>query len=83
MVSFLKQHQVSIDGPHTRGLDPYVVFVGAFLKQTVNDARSPHADLREPAQAFLLDLASVGPWIELTGGEAEQVQRALCRAAGL
>jgi hypothetical protein len=38
-----------------RSLDPYVVFVGSFLRQVVADVRSETESVQREAQAFLLD----------------------------
>jgi hypothetical protein len=73
--------------PQERTLDPYVSFVGAFLRQVVTDARStPKStgdwtedtggwteDRRREAQAFLLDPHRLAPWIELTGADVDKM----------
>jgi len=83
--------------PQERTLDPYVVFVGAFLRHVVTDAlRTPKGtgdgteatgdrteDRRREAQAFLLDPHRLAPWIELTGADVDKMQGVLLRAAGL
>jgi hypothetical protein len=80
-----------------RRLDPYVSFVGAFLRQVVTDALDTHkstgdwtegtggstANRQREAQAFLLDLNRLAPWVELTGADVDKVQGMLLRAAGL
>jgi hypothetical protein len=83
--------------PQERTLDPYVSFVGAFLRQVVTDALSTPKgtgdwtedtgdrteDRRREAQAFLLDPNRLAPWIELTGADVDKMQGVLLRAAGL
>ena len=76
--------------PQERTLDPYVSFVGAFLRQVVTDALSTPKgtgdwteDRRREAQAFLLDPNRLAPWIELTGAAVDKMQGALLCAAGL
>jgi hypothetical protein len=64
-------------------LDPYVVFVGSFLRQVVTDVRSETESVQREAQAFLLDLNRLAPWIELMGADADKMQGVLLRAAGL
>ena len=78
-------------------LDPYVAFVGAFLRQVVTDARSTPKSTgdwtedsggwteghRREAQVFLLDLHRLAPWVELTGADVDKMQGVLLRAAGL
>jgi hypothetical protein len=80
-----------------RPLDPYVSFVGVFLRQVITDARSTpqgsddwtdnngsgakHA--QREAQAFLLDLNRLAPWVELTGADVDKMQNVLLHAAGL
>ncbi len=79
------KHQPSED-PCTlwaRALDPYVCFVGAFLRQVVADVSSDIEQVQRDAQAFLLDGHRLAPWIELTGADIEKMQGALLRAAGL
>ena len=85
------------EDPRQRTLDPYVSFVGVFLRQVVTDARSTPKgtgdwtedpgggteDRRREAQAFLLDPHRLAPWIELTGADADKMQGVLLRAAGL
>ena len=66
-----------------RSLDPYVCFVGAFLRQVVTDARSETESVQREAQVFLLDVHSLALWIELTGGDVVKMQGVLLRAAGL
>jgi hypothetical protein len=83
--------------PREHLLDPYVSFVGAFLRQVVTDAHRP---IKEPsdwtedtgrgtqgvqydAQAFLLDRNRLAPWIELTGADVDKMQGVLLQAAGL
>src|SRR6266436_276903 len=83
--------------PWERRLDPYVFFVGAFLRQVVTDALSTPKGTgdwtedpggwtegrRREAQAFLLDPNRLAPWIELTGADVDKMQGVLLRAAGL
>ena len=83
--------------PQERPLDPYVLFVGAFLRQVVTDARSTPkrtGDWTEDAgraaeghhreaQAFLLDATRLAPWVELTGADVDKIQGVLLHAAGL
>src|SRR5439155_16297385 len=80
-----------------RALDPYVSFVGVFLRQVITDALSTpkgsddwtdnngsgakHA--QREAQAFLLDLNRLAPWVELTGADVDKMQHVLLHAAGL
>ena len=64
-------------------LDPYVCFVGAFLRQVVTDAGSETESVQHEAQAFLLDPNRLAPWIELTGADVDKIQGMLLRAAGL
>jgi hypothetical protein len=78
-------------------LDPYVAFVGAFLRHVVTDALSTPKGTgdwtedtgswtegrRREAQAFLLDPHRLAPWIELTGADVDKMQGMLLRAAGL
>ena len=78
------------EDPRPRTLDPYVSFVGVFLRQVVTDARSTPKGTgdwtegrRGDAQAFLLDRNRLAPWIELTGADADKMQEVLLRAAGL
>ncbi len=66
-----------------RALDPYVCFVGAFLRQVVTDAGSETESVQRDAQAFLWDVHRLAPWIELTGADVDKMQGALLRAAGL
>jgi len=66
-----------------RALDPYVCFVGAFLRQVVTDAGSETESVQRDAQAFLWDVHRLAPWIELTGADVAKMQGALLRAAGL
>ena len=80
-----------------RALDPYVSFVGVFLRQVITDARStPKGSddwtenngsgakhVQREAQAFLLDLNRLAPWIELTGADVDKMQGVLLHAAGL
>ena len=80
-----------------RLLDPYVTFVGAFLRQVVTDARSTPQSPRDwtedtgrgsqsiqrEAQAFLLDSNRLAPWVELTGADVDKMQGILLHAAGL
>ena len=83
--------------PGERTLDPYVAFVAAFLRQVVTDALVTHkgsghwtentggwtAGCQREAQAFLLDLHRLAPWVELTGADVDKMQGVLLRAAGL
>jgi hypothetical protein len=83
--------------PRERLLDPYVAFVGAFLRQVVTDARStPQGpsdwtedtgrgtqNIQRDAQAFLLDPNRLAPWVELTGADVDKMQGVLLHAAGL
>ena len=85
------------DDTGERRLDPYVFFVGAFLRQVVTDALSTPKGTgdwtedpggwtegrRREAQAFLLDPNRLAPWIELTGADVDKMQGVLLRAAGL
>ena len=85
------------EDPRQRTLDPYVSFVGVFLRQVVTDALSTPKgtgdwtedtgggteDRRREAQAFLLDPHRLAPWIELTGADVDKMQGVLLRAAGL
>jgi hypothetical protein len=78
------------EDPRQRTLDPYVSFVGVFLRQVVTDALSTPKgtgdwteDRRCEAQAFLLDPNRLAPWIELTGADVDKMQGVLLRAAGL
>ena len=73
-----------------RRLDPYVAFVGAFLRQVVTDASGHNEDtsgwtegVQREAQAFLLDQNRLAPWVELTGADVDKMQGVLLRAAGL
>src|SRR3989442_13502105 len=80
---------------HAHG--PYLCFVAAFLRQAVTDARSTPkgtghstentdggtAGHQREAQAFLLDVNRLAPWVELTGADADTMQRVLLHAAGL
>jgi len=66
-----------------RSLDPYVCFVGAFLRQVVTDADSETASVQREAQAFLLDVNRLAMWIELTGADVVKMQEVLLQAAGL
>jgi hypothetical protein len=79
------KHQPSADPCFlwARSLDPYVCFIGAFLRQVVADARSDIEQVQRDAEAFLLDSRRLAPWIELTGADIEKMQGALLRAAGL
>ena len=45
-----------------RSLDPYVCFVGAFLRQVVADVSSDIEQVQRDAQAFLLDGHRLAPW---------------------
>jgi len=83
--------------PQEHLLDPYVSFVGAFLRQVVTDARRPTQVLSDwtedtgrgtqgaqrDAQAFLLDRNRLASWIELTGADVDKMQGVLLQAAGL
>jgi len=76
--------------PCERRLDPYVFFVGAFLRQVVTDALSTPKGTgdwtegrRREAQEFLLDPNRLAPWIELTGADVVKMQGVLLQAAGL
>ena len=83
--------------PREHLLDPYVSFVGAFLRQVVTDAKRPIKDpsdwtedtgrgmqgVQRDAQAFLLDRNRLALWIELTGADVDKMQGALLQAAGL
>jgi hypothetical protein len=85
------------DDTRQRTLDPYVSFVGVFLRQVVIDALSTPKGTgdwtedtggwtegrRREAQAFLLDPNRLAPWIELTGADVDKIQGILLRAAGL
>jgi hypothetical protein len=85
------------DDPRQHTLDPYVSFVGVFLRQVVTDALSTPKGTgdwtedtggwtegrRREAQAFLLDPHRLAPWIELTGADVDKMQGVLLRAAGL
>ncbi len=85
------------EDPQQRTLDPYVSFVGVFLRQVVTDALSTPKGTgdwtedtggwtegrRREAQAFLLDPHRLAPWIELTGADVDKMQGVLLRAAGL
>ena len=85
------------DEPRQRTLDPYVSFVGVFLRHVVTDALSTPKgtsdwteatgdrteDRRREAQEFLLDPNRLAPWIELTGADVDKMQGVLLRAAGL
>jgi hypothetical protein len=79
------KHQPSADPCFlwARSLDPYVCFIGAFLRQVVTDASSETESVQRDAQAFLLDVHRLAPWIELTGADMDKMQGALLRAAGL
>jgi hypothetical protein len=66
-----------------RSLDPYVCFVGAFLRQVVTDTSSETESVQREAQAFLLDRNRLAPWVELTGADVDKIQGMLLRAAGL
>jgi|SRR5713101_6812996 len=80
-----------------RALDPYVYFVGVFLRQVVTDARSTPQGTghwtedngtgtttrQREAQEFLLDPNRLAPWVELTGADVDKMQGMLLRAAGL
>ena len=83
--------------PQEHLLDPYVSFVGAFLRQAVTDAQRPIKDpidwtedsgrglqgVQRDAQAFLLDRNRLASWIELTGADVDKMQGVLLQAAGL
>jgi hypothetical protein len=83
--------------PQERPLDPYILFVGAFLRQVITDARSTPqrtsdwtedagrgaAEHHREAQAFLLDAPRLAPWIELTDADVDKLQEVLLHAAGL
>jgi len=85
------------EDPRQHTLDPYVSFVGVFLRQVVADALSTPKGTgdwtentggwtegrRREAQAFLLDPHRLAPWIELTGADVDKMQGVLLRAAGL
>jgi len=79
------QHQPRADpcSLWARSLDPYVCFVGAFLRQVVTDAGSETAIVQRKAQAFLLDVHRLATWIELTGADVVKMQGVLLQAAGL
>jgi hypothetical protein len=80
-----------------RSLNPYVSFVGVFLRQVITDALgtqkssddwtenngsgAKHA--QREAQEFLLDLNRLAPWVELTGADVDKMQSVLLHAAGL
>ena len=66
-----------------RSLDPYVCFVGAFLRQVVTDAGSETASVQREAQAFLWDVNRLATWIELTGADVDKMRGVLLQAAGL
>jgi hypothetical protein len=69
-----------------RPLNPYMYFVGAFLRQVVADALGPNEDtdsVQLEAQEFLLDLNRLALWVELTGADVTKMQGVLLRAAGL
>ena len=57
-----RKHQPSADpcSLWARSLDPYVCFVGAFLRHVVTDAGSETASVQREAQAFLLDVNRLG-----------------------
>ena len=80
-----RKHKPSADpcSLWARSLDPYVCFVGAFLRQVVTDAGSETASVQREAQAFLWDVNRLVSWIELTGADVDKMQGALLRAAGL
>jgi hypothetical protein len=80
-----RKHMPSVDPCSTwvHALDPYVCFVGAFLRQVVTDASSDTESVQREAQAFLLDRHRLAPWVELTGADVDQIQGRLLRAAGL
>ena len=71
------------EDPRQRTLDPYVSFVGVFLRQVVTDAGSETASVQREAQAFLWDVNRLATWIELTGADVDKMQGVLLRAAGL
>jgi hypothetical protein len=91
------QPQSALGDPSERLLDPYVAFVGAFLRQVVRDALVTHkgsghwtentggwtVGCQREAQAFLLDRHRLARWVELTGADVDKMQGGLLRAAGL
>jgi hypothetical protein len=79
------QHQPSEDpcSLWAPSLDPYMCFVGAFLRQVVIDVGSETASVQREAQAFLLDVNRLAMWIELTGADVVKMQGVLLQAAGL
>ena len=80
-----RKHKPSADpcSLWARSLDPYVCFVGAFLRQVVTDAGSETASVQREAQAFLWDANRLATWIELMGADVDNMQGVLLRAAGL
>lgn len=99
------QHNASPQLPAEEGppakrddnIEPYMAFVGAFLRQAVTDAQRAlkstgngaegdkrgAPDVQDDAQAFLLDQSRLAPWVELTGADVDAMQQTLLRAAGL
>ena len=79
------KHQPSEDpcSLWARSLDPYVCFVGAFLRHVVTDAGSETEIVQREAQAFLLDVNRLATWIDLTGADVGKMQGGLLQAAGL
>jgi hypothetical protein len=92
-----EQPHADMDDPLECPLDPYIAFVGAFLRQVVLDAqqtpqRPTHwteytggwtPAVQREAQAFLWDRTRLAAWVELTGAEVDPMQRVLLCAAGL
>ncbi len=80
-----RKHKPSEDPCYlwARSLDPYVCFVGAFLRQVVTDAGSETESVHREAQAFLWDVHRLATWIELTGADVDKMRGVLLRAAGL
>src|SRR5689334_16676717 len=62
--------------PGDAPMDPYLAFVGAFLRQVVADARST-TEVQREAEAFLVDRPRLTPWIELTGADVDTMQEVL------
>ena len=80
-----RKHKPSEDPCYlwARSLDPYVCFVGAFLRQVVTDAGSETEIVQREAQAFLWDVNRLATWIELTGADVDKMRGVLLQAAGL
>jgi hypothetical protein len=66
---------------HTLGaeahLDPEAALACAVLRQALHDARSPRPDIRQDAQAFLHDDASLDFWANALGLNTEVLAQGL------